>query len=557
MTRAMPLLFSLALTLACQAPTATAGLPRGQSPSIAPSSTAAPTLASAPLSVQRTEATHVAREIYEANYQILKLNYARAEELLKSEVGLHAAITRARLALYRADCEEARAHLSSSLVQNDKNAQDLINLAKTCFGATAGSSIVEDQDKGVWIRLQDQNDRVLAPLLIEVADRARMALERDLGETLPRPLRIDLVRDLFSLSAVSGLPVDAAETTGTVAVARWGRITMVSPRAMLYGFPWADTLAHEITHLLISRATAERAPLWLQEGIAKRQERRWRQAQLFDDGMSYERRAYDAQVAGRSVGVNKIGPSIAMLPSADAASIAFAEVTSFMEYWIEQNGPRSLPLLLRDLEVAPDSDSALQSVSGFNVNDWELLWRQDLSRRLSGSDNQLPTPTEDRLGPLALARRLRVVELLSVDGQPGMAAWQGTVDLDRAPHAAALRFLTARAALLDEDGEVDGAAIAHEESDARVHLGSLGDVDEAHAGWLALQAAQAGGDEDADARSLLDQAQALDPLLPEVACGGIPWVGLGTTLELNEDSPLPFDPKLCEAARKLPVRGSR
>src|SRR5690606_34046832 len=190
----------------------------------------------------------------------------------------------------------------------------------------------EDKVAGIWFRLQDSSDKALAPLIFDVAKRARASLERDLGEELPRPLRIDLVRDLFSLAAVSGLPVDAAETTGTVAVARWGRITMVSPRAIVSGFPWADTLAHEITHLLISRATVERAPLWVQEGIAKRQERRWRRAQLFDDALDHSKRSYEAQVSGRSIGVDKIGPSIAMLPSAADAAIAFSEVTSFMEF---------------------------------------------------------------------------------------------------------------------------------------------------------------------------------------------------------------------------------
>jgi len=541
-----PWALGLSFLVACQSPSTTSGPSRTQRTSPALPSGAPPAGAVTKSRPVSAESSFVAPQIYEANYQILKLNYARAEELLKNEVGLHAAVSRARLALYRADCEEARAQLSSSLVQNEKGAQDLISLAKSCFGATAGSSVVEDKVRGVWIRLQDQSDRVLVPLLTEVADRARATLERDLGESLPRPLRIDLVRDLFSLSAVSGLPVDAAETTGTVAVARWGRVTMVSPRAMAYGFPWADTLAHEITHLLISRATAERAPLWLQEGIAKRQERRWRQAQLFDDSLSHERRAYEAQVHGRSVGVNKIGPSIAMLPSADAASIAFAEVTSFMEYWIGRNGSHALPLLLRELEVSSDPDSALQSVSGFNVDDWELLWREDLRKRMSEVDSQPPALAQERLGPLSLARSLRIVELLTVDGQPNMAEWRGAVDLDRAPHVAALRFLTARAALLEQG------------DDGQESLGGLDDVDEANAGWLALQAAeQAVGEDDAESRSLLEQAHALDPLLPEVACGGIPWVGLGTTLELSGDSPLPFDPKLCEAARKLPVRGSR
>jgi len=39
--------------------------------------------------------------------------------------------------------------------------------------------------------------------------------------------------------------------------------------------------------------------------------------------------ARSALLSGESVGVDKLGPSIAMLPTADAATIAFAEVASF------------------------------------------------------------------------------------------------------------------------------------------------------------------------------------------------------------------------------------
>ena len=66
---------------------------------------------------------------------------------------------------------------------------------------------IDDPEHGIWIRLQDDADRALVPFLVEVAGAARIAIARDLGVELPRPLRIDLVRDLFSLSAVTGLPL--------------------------------------------------------------------------------------------------------------------------------------------------------------------------------------------------------------------------------------------------------------------------------------------------------------------------------------------------------------
>jgi hypothetical protein len=482
-----------------------------------------------------------------AEYAITKILLEDAERILEREVGPDAAIARARLSIYQGDCEGALVHLASSAARKAPRGQAHYDFAKGCARATAGSLVIFDEKAGVWLRLQDDRDRVLAPLLIDVANRARAALQKDLGVVFPRPLRIDLVRDLFSLAAVSGLPVDAAETTGTVAVAKWGRITMVSPRAMNRGFPWADTLAHEITHLMLSLATADRAPLWLQEGIAKREEIRWREAQAFDEQIDFAEEAYQAQVSGKSVGVDAIGPSIAMLPSAEAASIAFSEVTAFMDYWIQVNGPHALSFLLRDMEVAPDPESAMRSVSGFDVADWQTMWRAELERRYASAPTSEEHSVSDVLGPRALMRSLRLAELLSIDGHNAEAAEFASPELDRASHSSALRFLLSRAALLSE------------RNDADFLLGDLDDVSSPHAGWLALSAARLGRNRsNAASESLRGQALGLDPLLAEVACGGQPWVGKGSTIDNDVGFPeQEMVDELCREARSLPVRGSR
>lgn len=481
-----------------------------------------------------------------ADYAITKIQLDKAEELLEDEVGPDAARARARLSIYQADCEGALAHLASTAARQARGGEELFDLAFRCQGATAGAFVVKDEQAGVWLRIQDEADRVLIPLLTDVAVRARAALEKDLGEVMPRPLRIDLVRDLFSLSAVSGLPVESAETTGTVAIARWGRITMVSPRAMTRGFPWADTLAHEITHLLLSRATADRAPLWLQEGIAKREEHRWREAQAFDDVPDFAREAWKASVNGKSVGVDAIGPSIAMLPSAEAASIAFAEVTAYMEYWIERNGPHALSLLLRELEVAPDAESAMRSVSGYGVAEWQLLWRQALEEKFARPSISEETDTSERLGPRALGRVLRLTELLTVEGFSAQGAEVAAAELDRASHSAAYRFLAGRAALLAG------------RDDAELLLGRLEDVDGPHAGWLALQGATNWAESsNLGAERFFEQSLGLDPLLPEVACRGKILVGNEPTAGSDVSLLAKADRSLCDHTRTLPVRGAR
>src|SRR5262249_27054099 len=215
--------------------------------------------------------------------------------------------------------------------------------------------------------------------IVETVVKARDALTRDLGVTWPRPTRITVVRDLMSLSLMTGLPQKAAQTTGTVAVAKWGRVTLLSPRASHHGYPWRDTIAHELTHLAVTRATVDKAPLWLQEGIAKREEVRWREPGPFDERPSPDsvvRRGIELKL---DLPLDKLGPSIAMLPSADAALVAFAEVTSFVQYCVATSGSETLPRLLHELKERHSVDESLATVTGGDLKAWDDKWRSYLT----------------------------------------------------------------------------------------------------------------------------------------------------------------------------------
>src|SRR5262249_24356968 len=160
--------------------------------------------------------------------------------------------------------------------------------------------------------------------LVEIAVAAREALSRDLKVDLPRPLRIELVRDLFTLAAITGLPESAAQTTGTVAVTKWGRVTMISPRAVPRGYPWADTLAHETPPLPQTQPPSARPPLGRQGGVPKRQEPRGREGGRFDVFPPADSVAAIGLDKGLGRPIDKLGASIALLPSAEQAMVAFA-----------------------------------------------------------------------------------------------------------------------------------------------------------------------------------------------------------------------------------------
>lgn len=469
---------------------------------------------------------------------ITEIDLGAAEKILaETDSGApQLAYERARLAVYRGDCQLGAALLSGAALGETREGGALKELAESCARATVAGFVIEDKKRGIWLRLQDDADRALAPFIFEVASRARDAVTRQVGIGLPAPLRIDLVRDLFSLSAVSGLPLSAAETTGTLAVARWGRVIMLSPRAAELGFPWEDTLAHEIAHLVVTRGTRDHAPLWLQEGMAKRLESSWREPRPFDDRSWADNLAQRALIEGRAIGIDRIGPSIAMLPTPEAASIAFAEVTSFVEYFVERAGEPALKLLFADLRGAGQNgaDIALRSVTGRTLSEWNAEWQKHmLTKPLAETDR-----AHGSFPGRELARAARLSDLLRESAHPLSAADMLLPVLTPGLSEPSIRYRAARA-LLD----------AGEAARADASLGTLTEIASVYGPWFALHGTRLRRSGDAAAaETAFGLGIAVDPLSEDVACEGELGAPLGQgKLPTNAERQA-----LCRAARERP-----
>lgn len=501
------------------------------------------------LGAPRARAVPKPPDVSEIARAITDLDVVRARRLLAETRSSSDAIEleRARLAVYTGDCDTASAILDASNLSHMPQVQSLVRVAKGCSGVIAGAVVINDRRRGIRLTLQDDADRVLAPIIFNVLARARTQVEHDLGVHMPRPLHIVLVRDLFSLSAITGLPLSAAETTGTVAVARWGRINMISPRAMKSGYPWEDTLAHELTHLALTRATDDHAPLWFQEGVAKREEIRWRPPRPFDETPSPDDLARTALETGRAIPMQHLGPSIAMLPSADAASIAFAEVTSFVKYWIRQNGTPAFHLLLVDLKGIgkDDVNPAMRSVTGYPLDAWIARWKRHL---LSGPSSKpkaphraaTSRPKRAAVDMHDLVRRVRLGDLLLARGKSQAAAQVLGPVVQAAPEQPALRARAARAWLE-----------AHDVDRARRALGTLDDVRSLDGPWMAVRGRlfKLAG-QNAKAERSFRLGISVDPLNEGVACEGVFRAVNPASAQL-----LPHDAvrrALCKAARLLP-----
>jgi hypothetical protein len=436
-----------------------------------------------------------------------------------------------RLALYEGDCDSALVLLARPDVSRIGDGASLADIARGCARVTAATVVDRDSAHAIEVRYQDEADRALTPLIVATVASARDTLTRDLGVTWPRPTRITVVRDLTSLSAMTGLPEKDAQTTGTVAVAKWGRVTLLSPRASQHGYSWRDTIAHELTHLAVTRATIDRAPLWLQEGVAKREELRWRDPGPFDDRPSPDAIVTRGMDLRLDLPLDKLGPSIAMLPSADAAMVAFAEVTSFVRYMANESGPEALPTLLAALRAGKSTDDALHEATGAKLPEWDARWRLYLASKAPES-----LPAVFGLGAAQpdlreLSRRARLSELLLGRDHPAEAlAELDRVVTPRLLEDPSLRYLRARE--LEALGRTpEGASLV---ADPREVASSYGP-------WWAVRGrwARARGDETTAAAAFV-QAVAADPLSVEAACEG---------LEATSTPTNPLGIRLCDAAR--------
>ncbi len=163
---------------------------------------------------------------------------------------------------------------------------------RTMF-ATAGWTV---QEQGRFdVRYRPGVDAVL----VREAGRALLDSERYIAPRLGGPVPGRTILEVFpdgrSFIAASSLTKDDVRATGVVALSKWSRLLLTSPRALGRGYEWQDTIAHEYIHLVVAHHTRDRAPVWLQEAIAKYLDSRWR-----DGGDHFQPRSRCSGPTGRS-----------------------------------------------------------------------------------------------------------------------------------------------------------------------------------------------------------------------------------------------------------------
>jgi tetratricopeptide (TPR) repeat protein len=275
------------------------------------------------------------------------------------------------------DYEDAIHKLGSSLTvaphgPSAQNAKELKSLAVEARDAVKDH---REQRSGHFIVRAPAVDAVLLPYALEALEATYKALHDDLGFQSDLPIRIEFYRSPSDLAAVSSLSQAEVARTGTIALCKWARLMVTSPRALATGYPWLDTINHEFVHYAVSALTRDRAPVWLQEGLAKFLERRWREPAGGRIPPAMEHLLAKALRANKLITFEAMHPSMAKLPSAEDATLAFAEVANAVAYLHAQAGMAGLRDALRRVADGADAREAVAAAAGVTWPEFERGWR--------------------------------------------------------------------------------------------------------------------------------------------------------------------------------------
>ncbi|MCK5687653.1 tetratricopeptide repeat protein [Myxococcota bacterium] len=227
-------------------------------------------------------------------------------------------------------------------------------------------------------------DQIVAELAKPVLESAYREIGKDLG-LLPaeedEKIVVEIYPDARGLAGATGLTLKEIETSGTIAICKFHRLMVTSPLATWNGYDWADTMAHELVHLIISKKSRNNIPIWLHEGIAKYYESRWKGAAGQALSHHSENLLAEAVKTREFVTFDEMHPSMAKLPSQEAAALAFAEVFSVIEFLSKKYGNQSIADILSKTRTGMPLEKALKNTFGFGMKGLEKKWHRWLKSR--------------------------------------------------------------------------------------------------------------------------------------------------------------------------------
>gem|GEM_PF-2211523 len=226
----------------------------------------------------------------------------------------------------------------------------------------------------------DEKGEIYLEYLTEGLENGLKILAPIFGFEVKEKIRVEILSDQRDLSRLTTLPVEAIERTNTIAISKFNKIMLSSPETQLEGYDYVNTAVHEMIHHMISTVTQERTPVWIHEALARYFDhyKPDRLPTMRPDILALLKKRYENKSL---ITFEQIHPSMALLPSQEDTSVAFAEVFLVSEFLYNKYGPKFVKQILQMLKDKNDMDEIFKSFGFGSFERFQKEFFRYLARR--------------------------------------------------------------------------------------------------------------------------------------------------------------------------------
>jgi len=290
--------------------------------------------------------------------------------------------TAALIAFHRGDYRQSLGLVKQSmaLAGEDQNRRNLALFIEQTIDVLA--PFQRHETPHFIIFLDQRQDGILLDYLSDALEKTYAAMALQYGFRPREKVRVELFPDTKAFYQASTLSVRDIEVTGAVGLTKFNKLQFLSPRALMHGYRWLDAISHEYMHYLIVKMTANNAPIWFHEGLAKYEETRWRL------GPTYLSRLYrtllaQAQTDQKLIAFARMEPSLIHLETPEEVQLAYAQAASAVDFIIDSVGYEGLKEVINAMARTREKGAAdaIKEVLGIEFSEFEKNWARFLAAK--------------------------------------------------------------------------------------------------------------------------------------------------------------------------------
>jgi len=239
------------------------------------------------------------------------------------------------------------------------------------------------------VYLKDR-DIILAESILEILEQIHKYYAEKFS-FYPEKVRVEVYNTKKEFAIASTLGEEIVEKTGVVGICKFNRIMIISPECLPLGYRWCDTLAHEYIHFLLNRITEFKYPLYLHEGTARYFDTLYRSSIPLCFTVGNLNLLLEARKKDELIPFEEMKGSLVYLQSQQQVELAFAELSTFVEYLINTFGEEKFIEFVKNYKSYDKEEVLYKKIFGVEykkiISDWykSLEEKEEVVKKYPGA----------------------------------------------------------------------------------------------------------------------------------------------------------------------------